>query len=176
MTIGTAKPVLVQSSLVGGASVPFDDANAVAQWPAQVAILADRPIAQIDIRSGWIVDNITITYNLANGTKSSPIVHGGTGGGAASIPLGQYEIISSIQGKAGNHSYYGRPYVCSISFTILDTQSLVTRTTSVYGNGDGANQGDPFQVAQPYALAGATYTDGQTGVAGLSVFKLITNV
>jgi hypothetical protein len=67
--------------------------------------------------------------------------------------------------------------------------------TQIYGNGDNKNQGEPFQVAQPYAFAGTTYTDGQSkyfltdrvfpfidmcsgpaGIAGLSLFKVLTNV
>jgi hypothetical protein len=175
MTIGGAKPVLVQTALVGGPAVPFDDAKTVALWPAKLNIAQDHPITQIVVRSGWIIDNLTVTYKLINNSTQS-VSHGGTGGGVHTIILGLHEIVSSIQGKAGIHSFYHRPYLCSVSFTILDTVTLATRTTEIFGNGDHTNQGDPFQVAQPYALAGDTYTDGQTGVAGLSLFKVLTNV
>nr|BAL02996.1 lectin [Hygrophorus russula] len=175
MTIGTAKPILAQTAIVGGPSVPFDDAREVASWPAKLEIAQDFPITGITVRHGWIINNLTIIYRTVNG-NSATVSHGGDSGGIVDkVALNENEIITSVQGRAGQHRSYNRPYLCSISFTILDTKTLVTRTTNIFGNGDGTNQGDPFQVAQPYAFAGATYTDGQTGVAGLSFFKVITN-
>jgi len=164
---------ITQFQTIGGVGDPdssFDDAAEVGGWPNSLAIDPLRPIKKITVRSGFIVDNISITYS-----NDDQVSHGGTGGGSSGSIDISTKILVGLSGRAGYHPFYKRDYLIQVSFIVFDP---VTETTTVYGpygdkdpNNKGA--GEAFYVSQPLAFAGHTWISGQTGIAGLCMFRKV---
>ncbi|KIK69399.1 hypothetical protein GYMLUDRAFT_1002724 [Collybiopsis luxurians FD-317 M1] len=153
------KPVLVQTSIYGGNDgTSFNDAQTVQNWPTFIPdgpnINFSHPIKQIEVRAGWIIDALNITYSLTD-SKTVTVKHGGqTGGSSNIIKLGDNEIIAATYGWAGYYDYYKKSFLIQISFNIFDTKKCTMRTEGPFGAGNGVAQGTVFQVSDPLAFAG----------------------
>lgn len=96
-----------------------------------------KSIAKIEIYQGWLVDGMETTYWMADGSKKVAN-HLGTGkpDHNVTIPFSATEILIGLTGKTGMPGFYGnKPYLNSISFTILDTESGEVRFEGPYGAG-----------------------------------------
>ncbi|KIK69395.1 hypothetical protein GYMLUDRAFT_152582 [Collybiopsis luxurians FD-317 M1] len=154
-----SKPILIQTSNYGGSDgTPFNDAQTVQNWPAYnpdgPIINFSHPITQIEVRSGWIIDALNVTYSLTNG-KTTTVKHGSqTGGTSHIVTLGENEIIVATYGWAGYYEYYQTSLLIQISFNIFDTKACTMRTEGPFGADAGVAQGTVFQVSDPLAFAG----------------------
>ncbi|EIW56064.1 uncharacterized protein TRAVEDRAFT_129128, partial [Trametes versicolor FP-101664 SS1] len=113
-----------------------------------------RPIKRITVSCGWIIDGISITYNLSDG-KTATLEHGSQFGSAATaIDFNADEVLASVLGRAGRQSYYQREMVNNIGFVIFDTAKGTTRTVGPFGNGNRATEGTPFICSDVVAFGG----------------------
>ncbi|EPQ53680.1 lectin [Gloeophyllum trabeum ATCC 11539] len=165
---------VVQTQLVGGTDGDiFHDGSALGGWPAMQKIDMAHPIRQIDIFSGWIVDGVTVTYQLQGGSTAKG-AHG-TSSTRSTVKLSDKETLLAVVGRAGNHSYYKRSVVHQLTFVILDTSNGKVRQEGPFGNEDASNQGEVFHVSGPIALAGyAKNGTDPLGLSGLSFIKAST--
>jgi len=166
---------LLQYKIVGGsAQQAFDDAKdpGVANWPVQFMLSGTAPITKIVVASGYIVDNLHITYKLATGA-SVDRSHGGTGGSKHStVTLNPNEVLVGVSGRAGIHPYYNQDYLIEVSFVIFNTSTEQTRVEGPFGNDQKVTTGTIFYMPRPAAFAGYVRTTGQTGIAGLSAYRI----
>ncbi|EIM80957.1 uncharacterized protein STEHIDRAFT_67254, partial [Stereum hirsutum FP-91666 SS1] len=139
-------------------------------WPAANKIRRDHPISKIDIFTGWIVDGITVTYDLADGTQKA--VQHGSKTVTATVTLNAHyllfadtEVIADVSGMAGYHNYYKKALVCTISFNILDTKTGIMRVAGPYGNSDKANAGQPYHFSGPFVFAGFADNAAEHGMS-----------
>jgi len=128
--------VAVNTRLVGVADGDFlDDLTNpnVGEWPKDLAI---RRIAKIVVHAGYIVDGVTITYELTN-DKTVTVQHGGTGGGERlNLTLTANQKVIAVYGRRLNEgvaSDYGDKNIVQLSFIIATngsgTQGAVTVAT-----------------------------------------------
>ncbi|KAJ7246885.1 lectin [Mycena haematopus] len=172
-----SKPVVVQTSNFGGANgTYFNDNQAATNFPYTdpgLTIDPVHPIKQMDIFAGWVVDTITTTYRLSDGT-TKVIKHGSTqnNNNLNSVVLNDNEIISQICGFAGNDLDYNNSLLIQLKLVIFDTHTGAVRIAGPFGGGHGVSQGKVFSVSNPLALAGfETAGSAQTGISGLSIVK-----
>ncbi|KAI0666497.1 hypothetical protein C8Q78DRAFT_934067, partial [Trametes maxima] len=112
-----------------------------------------HPIQQITVSSGWIVDGMAITYQLAGGT-TAVLEHGSQFPTAAVVKLNANERLVGVFGRAGLQSYYRRELISSISFVIFDASTTATRIVGPFGNTNHANQGTAFYHSDVLAFGG----------------------
>ncbi|KAJ6568831.1 hypothetical protein B0H19DRAFT_937791, partial [Mycena capillaripes] len=116
-----------------------------------------HPIKQIDIYGGWVIDAMSITYRLSDG--STKVIKRGSNqanmqGNLNSVVLKDNEIISQICGFAGPYQYYNQSLLIQVQLVIYDTQTGAVRVAGPFGGGNGLASGQPFSVSNPMALAG----------------------
>ncbi|KAJ6482644.1 lectin [Mycena sanguinolenta] len=171
------KPVVVQTSNFGGAQgTSFNDNEAVTNFPNTdpgLTIDPVHPIKQMDIYGGWVVDAISTTYRLSDGTTK--VIKRGSNQSAdnlQSVVLNDNEIISQICGFAGPYQYYNQSLLIQVQLVIFDTKTGAVRVAGPFGGTGGLASGQLFSVSNPMALAGfETAGSAQTGISGLSVVK-----
>ncbi|KAF8124402.1 hypothetical protein K438DRAFT_2002728 [Mycena galopus ATCC 62051] len=172
-------PVVVQTSNFGGAQgTSFNDNATASNFPnvdPGLTINPTHPIKKVDIRSGWVVDSITTTYALSDGsTKVIRRGSGDSGGTLHSVVLNDNEIISQISGFAGPFEFYHNSLLIRVQLVIFDTHTGAVRVVGPFG-GDGQYglaQGRLFSVSTPLAFAGfETAGSQQTGISGISIVK-----
>ncbi|KAJ6481061.1 hypothetical protein C8R45DRAFT_1215904 [Mycena sanguinolenta] len=172
-----AKPVEIQTSNFGGAQGQlFNDNRDASGFPnssGNVFIDPQHPIKQIDICGGWVIDTITTTYRMTDGSLKT--IHRGSPVGTpnlTSVKLNDNEIISQICGFAGNYSYYNQSLVIQLTLVITDTSNGNVRVVGPLGAKNGLADGKFFSVSNPLALAGFEQPgQNQLGIAGLSIVK-----
>ncbi|KAJ7808588.1 hypothetical protein B0H14DRAFT_3761458 [Mycena olivaceomarginata] len=171
------KPVVVQTSNFGGAQgTSFNDNEAATNFPNTdpgLTIDPVHPIKQIDIYGGWVVDAISTTYRLSDG--STKVIKRGSNQSADnlhSVVLKDNEIISQICGFAGPYQYYNQSLLIQVQLVIFDTQTGAIGVAGPFGGTGGLASGKLFSVSKPMALAGfETAGSAQTGISGLSIVK-----
>ncbi|KAJ7851823.1 hypothetical protein B0H14DRAFT_3660073 [Mycena olivaceomarginata] len=164
-----SKPVVVQTSNFGGAQgTVFNDNQAATNFP-------NTDPGLIELMAGWVVDGITTTYRLSDGSvkvipRGTPLTK--TSPNYKSIVLGANEIVSQICGFAGSYPYYNQSLCIQVQFVIMDTSTGAIRVVGPFGGGNGLASGTLFSVSNPMALAGfETAGSAQTGISGLSIVK-----
>ncbi|KAF7357324.1 hypothetical protein MSAN_01328000 [Mycena sanguinolenta] len=186
-----SQPVQIQTSNFGGAQgTLFNDNTDASGFPnsgGNVFIDPERPITQIDVCGGWVVDTIKTTYRLTNGNfatfqRGSPVNQGNL----TSVQLNENEIISQICGFAGYYKFYDQSLLIKLTLVITDTSNGNVRVVGPIGgmnqngvpgaNGqagpDGVADGKFFSVSNPLALAGFEQQGkAQLGIAGISIVK-----
>ncbi|KAJ7232745.1 lectin [Mycena rebaudengoi] len=171
------KPVVVQTSNFGGAQgTSFNDNQTATNFPnTDPGLTIDplHPIKQMDFYGGWVVDSISTTYRLSNGTTK--VIKRGSNQSAdnlQSVVLKDNEIISQISGFAGPYDYYNQSLLIQVQLVIFDTQTGAIRVAGPFGGSGGLASGKLFSVSNPMALAGfETAGSPQTGISGLSIVK-----
>ncbi|KAI0653863.1 hypothetical protein C8Q70DRAFT_1058977 [Cubamyces menziesii] len=151
----------ISTSLVGGQDgTIFQDIYFRADNGSYMLNAADKgqldpnhSIQQITVSSGWIVDGISITYQLVDG-GSTTIQHGTQHINAAVIKFNGDERLVGVYGRAGNQTYYKRALVNNINFVIFDTAKGTTRTVGPFGNNNNSNEGTPFYSSDVLAFGG----------------------
>ncbi|PPQ97745.1 hypothetical protein CVT26_001777 [Gymnopilus dilepis] len=155
--------VAVNTSLAGAAQGSFinDLTNpSVGQWPQALAI---KRISKIDVCSGDIIDSISITYEMTNGTEVVQR-HGGEGGvPSLSVVLGAEEKIVAIYGRRlQNACAYGNSSIVQLTFIIADTNSsgpnASVRNPSINANYLQGHAAFPFELSWPL-VAASSYTN-----------------
>ncbi|KAJ7873492.1 hypothetical protein B0H14DRAFT_3438265 [Mycena olivaceomarginata] len=174
-----SKPVVVQTSNFGGAQgTVFNDNQAATNFPnTDPGLVIDPmyPMKQIELMAGWVVDGITTTYRLSDGSvkvipRGTPLTK--TSPNYKSIVLSANEIVSQICGFAGSYPYYNQSLCIQVQFVIMDTSTGAIRVVGPFGGGNGLASGTLFSVSNPMALAGFETAGGaQTGISGLSIVK-----
>ncbi|KAH9846899.1 hypothetical protein C2E23DRAFT_540146 [Lenzites betulinus] len=131
---------------------------------------ANRPIKQMKISSGWVIDGFSVTYNLAGGTTTT-LTHGSQFPQAATIDFNANEVLVAVYGRAGSQTYYGREFVSQVYFDIFNTSTATTRTAGPFGNGNGANEGNTFYCSDVMAFGGFAENKDTLGLSGLFFIK-----
>ncbi|KAH9913697.1 uncharacterized protein BXZ73DRAFT_106876 [Epithele typhae] len=128
-----------------------------------------HPIKNIDISCGWIVDGVTITYQVAGTGGSSVLSHGSVfSPPSSSVAIGATEIVAAVFGRAGYQTYYEREMINNVGFVIFDTDKATTRIAGPFGNGDNSNQGAPFYASDVLAFGSfAVPGSSALGLSGL---------
>ncbi|KAF7370072.1 Lectin [Mycena sanguinolenta] len=170
-------PVEVQTSNFGGAQgTLFNDNTDASGFPnssGNVFINPQHPITQMDICGGWVIDTITTTYQMSDG--STKTIHRGSpvsNSNLTSVKLNGNEIITQICGFAGNYSYYNQSLLIQLTLVITDTSNGNVRVVGPLGAKNGLADGKFFSVSNPLALAGFQQAgQNQLGIAGLSIVK-----
>ncbi|KAJ7154329.1 hypothetical protein C8R43DRAFT_1000858 [Mycena crocata] len=170
------KPVLVQTSNFGGAQgTRFNDSEDASNFPnSDPGLMIDpqRPIKQLDISAGWVVDGINTTYRMSDGSNKA--IRRGSAANANSkvVNLNDNEIVAQICGFAGNYPYYKKSLLIQVSLVILDTQTGALRIEGPFGGGNGTADGAVFSVSNPLCLAGFEVAGSRDlGISGLSIVK-----
>jgi hypothetical protein len=90
-------------------------------------------VTAVQIRAGDRIDSVQFTYSLPNGTTTSGIRHGGSGGETTTFQLDDEEYIVGLSGKYGD---------------TLDSLCIITnkRTSQVFGGGGGDRD---YQISVP---------------------------
>ncbi|KAI0710573.1 hypothetical protein C8Q76DRAFT_67615 [Earliella scabrosa] len=130
-----------------------------------------HPIQRITISSGWVVDGISVTYQLDNGNNVT-LHHGSQWKNpTAEIRFGPNEILVGVFGRAGMQRFYKREMVNQIGFVICDLGTCEIRKVGPYGNANNSNDGTVFYTSDVLAFGGfAEHTD-HLGLSGLFFFK-----
>ncbi|GJJ07936.1 hypothetical protein Clacol_002143 [Clathrus columnatus] len=164
----TPDSAFVSTLVAGGSEGTYFNDLITLGWPGISPLDVKHPITVIEVRHGWVVDALNITYKLKDGTTKQ-IKHGAeSGGNSTVIQLSEDEVLADISGKAGYHSYYKKALVCQLSLVIFNEKTSTFRTVGPLGNGDNTNQGAVFHDAGTLAFAGYETSGAQTGISGLS--------
>ncbi|MBX7170897.1 MAG: phosphatidylinositol-specific phospholipase C domain-containing protein [Pyrinomonadaceae bacterium] len=99
---------LRKTEIVGGKGTPFDDI------PTKVENI--NPVIKLVIRSGDIVDDLTVYY------EDSEVSHGGDGGGKTTICIDPGDYITEVSGDYG--SWYYATQILSLSFKTKNGKSF----------------------------------------------------
>lgn len=167
----SVQPVAPPAPVASPSFGSTDTGNAFADLPSTPA---PKSIKQISVFSGWVVDGISVTYCLADGTDK--IVRHGMYPCPPNehvIKIEANEVLQSASGKAGYHSYYKTALVNQITFVVKNTATGATRTAGPFGNSDHTNQGNDFQFIGPIVGFGGRSVDGPDalGIKAISFFK-----
>ncbi|KAI0635434.1 hypothetical protein C8Q77DRAFT_1156721 [Trametes polyzona] len=112
-----------------------------------------HPIKRITVSHGWVVDGISVTYQLVGGGVST-FDHGSQFPHASVIDFDANEVLVGVFGRAGPQAYYKRDLVNNIGFVIYDTAKASTRIVGPFGNGNNSNEGKAFYVSDVIAFGG----------------------
>ncbi|KAM5532448.1 hypothetical protein V8D89_013864 [Ganoderma adspersum] len=172
------------SSLVGGATpgshfpdvfYMADGGRVVLNDAANSILNTTHPIHQIAVSTYWVIDGVSVTYNLEGGNTTA-MNHGSSfDPPSAVVDFGENEVLAAVYGRAGYYSYYERTLVGSIAFVIFDTKTEESRTAGPYGDADGAVQGQPFWASDVLALGSFGQDSSSLGLSGLVFFKNPSN-
>ncbi|PIL32642.1 hypothetical protein GSI_05346 [Ganoderma sinense ZZ0214-1] len=131
------------------------------------------PIHQISVSSGWIVDGISVSYNLQGGEPETAIVSHGSVFNPPNgvVTFGANEVLAAVYGREGYHTTYKRDMITNIAFVVFNTNTEQYRTAGPFGNGDGSNQGQPFWTSDVLALGSFGQSTPSLGLSGLLFFR-----
>ncbi|KZT57489.1 hypothetical protein CALCODRAFT_517447 [Calocera cornea HHB12733] len=94
-----------------------------------------KSIKQIALSQGWLVDCMKVTYNMADGSTKVGN-HLGSGTPNVTIDFDSSEVLIGVTGRLGMVGYYSNdPYLCSVSFIILNHATGKVREAGPYGAG-----------------------------------------
>ncbi|KZT57491.1 hypothetical protein CALCODRAFT_483162 [Calocera cornea HHB12733] len=92
-----------------------------------------KSIKSIHLYEGWLVDGISITYHLQNGSTKTAN-HLGTAKANVTIDFKSSDVLVGVSGRTGLNGYYHeKPYLNSLSFTIFDHATGKVRVEGPYG-------------------------------------------
>ncbi|KZO99355.1 hypothetical protein CALVIDRAFT_595964 [Calocera viscosa TUFC12733] len=95
-------------------------------------------IRSISLYEGWLVDSLEVTYVLKDGSTKTAN-HLGSSKANVTISFSPTELLVGVTGKTGLPGYYENlPYLNSVSFVILDTETGKVRVAGPYGVGGPA--------------------------------------
>ncbi|KAM5536421.1 hypothetical protein V8D89_009857 [Ganoderma adspersum] len=127
-----------------------------------------HPIHQIDVSSGWIVDGLSITYQLEGG-KTTAMQHGSAFKPPKGVvSFGANEVLAAVYGREGYMPYYKRNMVTAISFVVFDTNTEKSRTVGPFGTSGAGNE---FWVSDVLALGSFAQKTATVGLSGLYFYK-----
>jgi len=106
-----------------------------------------RPIVNLTIISGWVIDGFKVTYRLKNG-QTQTVTHGTVGSRSGeTLTLYDNEYIYSASGKSG-HANNGEPWMGDcVQQLALGIKNSVTGAQRTYG---------PFGTARDLAASATT--------------------
>jgi len=94
-----------------------------------------KSIKKIEMYAGWLLDGMRTTYEMADGaTKVAD--HLGTAKANVTIDFIPGEVLLGMTGKTSLPGYFDEPYLNSLVFVILDTNSGKVRVAGPFGNGN----------------------------------------
>ncbi|KAI8973077.1 hypothetical protein BD414DRAFT_539980 [Trametes punicea] len=131
-----------------------------------------HPISQINVSCGLVVDGISVTYQLSDGT-STTMTHGSPDfPNVHIIKLNHNERLAGVFGRAGPHSFFHRQMVNTLSFVIHDSVKGTARIDGPHGNPDGQDEGSSFYVSDVLAFGSfAKANSPGIGLCGLFFYK-----
>ncbi|KAH9831521.1 uncharacterized protein C8Q71DRAFT_861552 [Rhodofomes roseus] len=170
----------IHTSLVGGsAGSAFIDMVALVDGAHDGQLILDtkNPIRRIGIQHDKVVEGLQTWYQIkpefqTGGNPLLAVAHGTyTTTSPTIVELNANEIVLAVFGRAGYQTFYERKLVNSLGFVIYDQSTLAVRVEGPFGNSDGSNDGESFNISDPMAFGGYAQTSGPLALSGLSCYK-----
>ncbi|KAF8321384.1 uncharacterized protein EI90DRAFT_2506701 [Cantharellus anzutake] len=123
----------------------------------------DRPISDLTLYHGRVIEGLTVTYNLRDGTTRTSI-HGTPNrdhlNNFTYLELSDKEIVNSITGKVGVRGSSEKSSIVRLAFEVRNTATGNIRFLGPFGDTRDDGQGQDFAVPGPiFAFAGRDFGD-----------------
>ncbi|KAB5587988.1 hypothetical protein CTheo_8570 [Ceratobasidium theobromae] len=133
-----------------------------------------RPIANVTITSGWVIDGIQVTYRLKDG-QTHIVSHGSIRSAGNTLTLNDNEYISEVYGKSGfadNREPWMGDCVQQLTLVVRNSVTGAQRTFGPFGTARGLSESATTRISwsgRLFAFAGrADNLAGQVGMRGIA--------